>query len=329
MHNAMQGSEKPLSEDDFDLYLRHSRHLAAHMDLDYDYIIVHDPQPAAIRALHGRRDAKWVWRCHIDTSNPNCEVLEFLLPFIADHDALVFTMEQFVPDELKGYRIEIIPPGIDPVTPKNFRLPDHIARAIVAWTGVRLNRPIMTQVSRFDPWKDPLGVIQVYREVRRRVPGVQLVLLGQMALDNPEGEDMLAQITLAAGGDPDIHIMSNHTGIGNLEVNAFQHCSNVILQKSLREGFGLVVSEALWKGTPVVAGRVGGIPMQMPDGIGGFLVDDIPGCIEKTEYLLKNPGDAKRLGESGRNHVRNGFLITKLLADEIRLLDSLGRQCPS
>jgi trehalose synthase len=323
MHNALQGSNDALTEDDFDLYLRHSHRMAAMLKLDYDYVIVHDPQPAALRALHGRGKARWVWRCHIDTSNPNKDVLRFLMPFITDYDALVFTMEQFVPAELRNQRIVIIPPGIDPVSPKNLHLPDDISRAIVGWTGVRLDRPIMTQVSRFDPWKDPLGVIEVYREIRHRVPGTQLALLGQIALDDPEGWAIQAQVKAAAAGDADVHIMTNYNGVGNLEVNAFQRCSDVILQKSLREGFGLVVSEALWKSTPVVAGCVGGIPMQMPDGIGGFLIDDIPACIEKTEFLLKNKEEAKRLGASGRAHVEEHYLITRLLADEMKLLASL------
>jgi trehalose synthase len=189
--------------------------------------------------------------------------------------------------------------------------------------GVRLDQPLITQVSRFDPWKDPMGVIEVYREVRREVPGTQLALLGQMALDDPEGWGMYHDIVQETRGDMDIHVLTNFIGVGNAEVNAFQCCSNVVLQKSIREGFGLVVSETLWKGTAVVAGRAGGIPLQMPEGTGGYLIDSIEECVEKTVRLLRDPREAEELGAAGREHVRNHFLITRVLADELRLLASL------
>ncbi|MFQ6019603.1 MAG: glycosyltransferase, partial [Dehalococcoidia bacterium] len=194
---------------------------------------------------------------------------------------------------------------------------------ILEWAGVRLDRPLITQVSRFDPWKDPMGVIEVYRRAREAVPSTQLALLGQMALDDPEGWEMYHSIVAKAANDPEIHVLTNFTGIGNMEVNAFQCCSNVVLQKSIREGFGLVVSEALWKGTPVVAGRAGGIPMQMSDGVGGYLIETIDDCVDRTVRLLRDPREAQELGTAGRAHVREHFLITRLLADELRLLTSL------
>jgi trehalose synthase len=290
---------------------------------DYDLVVVHDPQPAAMRSLHGANNARWVWRCHIDTSEPNEEVLRFLRPYLNDYDALVFTMDQFVPEVLRDSNIAIIPPGIDPLSPKNMTVPADLCRQIVEWTGVRLDRALITQVSRFDPWKDPLGVIEVYRRVREEVQGVQLALLGQMALDDPEGWSMYHDILAEAGGDPDIHVLTNFTGIGNMEVNAFQASSDVVLQKSIREGFGLVVSEATWKGTPVVAGRAGGIPMQMPKGVGGYLIEDVDECVQRTVELLRDPRLATQLGAAGRDHVREHFLVTRLLADELRLLASL------
>lgn len=324
LHNALQGAKVELTEAAKQTYITHNRMLASRMPSDYDYVVVHDPQPAALRSLHGRDHARWIWRCHIDTSEPDPEALAFLQPFIADYDALVFTLAEFVPAALRQHRVVIMPPGIDPLSPKNMTAPLDLCRRIVEWMGIQLDQPLITQISRFDPWKDPLGVIAVFRRVREEVSGTQLALLGQMALDDPEGWEMYHAIVAATRDDPDIHVLTNFTGIGNMEVNAFQCCSNVVLQKSLREGFGLVVSETLWKGTPVVAGRAGGIPLQMPEGVGGgYLVDSIDACVEKTVALLRDPREAQRLGTLGRQHVRDHFLITRLLRDELRLLASL------
>lgn len=230
-----------------------------------------------------------------------------------------------MPPEFPLARVEIIPPAIDPESPKNIELDVGLARRILQWIGVDLDRPLVTQVSRFDPWKDPLGVIAAYRLARDEVPDLQLALVGSMALDDPEGWEIYREIREAAGGDPDIHLFTNLTGVGNIEVNAFQRLSDVVLQKSLREGFGLVVSEALWKGTPVVAGRAGGIPLQLQDGVGGFLVDSIEACAERTVWLLRHPDEARALAASGRAHVRERFLLTRLIADELRLsADLLG-----
>jgi trehalose synthase len=323
-HNALQGAAFDLTDEVKDIYLSQNREISELLDREYDYVFIHDPQPAAVRALHGHNNAKWVWRCHIDTSSPNPEVCAFLLPFILEHDALVFTMDQFVPQEMRSQgHLVIIPPGIDPLSPKNMTLPTDISSRIVAWTGVDLDRTLITQVSRFDPWKDPMGVIQVYRTVREEIPDMQLALLGQMALDDPQGWDMYHQIVAEVGTDPDIHVLTNFIGIGNLEVNAFQSHSNVVLQKSIREGFGLVVSEALWKDTAVVAGRAGGIPLQMPEGVGGYLIDGNEECARRIVQLVKDPREAQELGVRGREHVRNNFLITRLLADELKLLNSL------
>lgn len=320
IHNGLQGASVHLADEDREVYLVHNHRVAEALEGGYDYIVVHDPQPLAVRHLRGQSAARWVWRCHIDTSAPNPKVLEFIRPFVLDYDAVVFTMREFVPDALAGVRLFVIPPGIDPLSPKNMTAPPELCRRIVEWGGADLGRPLLTQVSRFDPWKDPLGVIEVYRKARRAVPGLQLALLGQMALDDPEGWRMYRDILREAGGDPDIHVLTNFTGIGNMEVNAFQRCSHVVLQKSLREGFGLVVSETLWKGTPVVAGKTGGIPMQMPEGVGGYLIESTEECVERVVELLRDRRTARRLGARGREHVRQHFLITRLLADELRLL---------
>ena len=323
IHNALQGASFVLTEEAQNTYIRHSERIAGLMEGEYDYIVVHDPQPAALLALHGRNSSRCVWRCHLDTSEPNEEVMAFLKPFIAEYDALVFTMEQFVPRTLREQRHVIIPPAIDPLSPKNMTLPSDISNQIINWTGVRLDQLLITQVSRFDPWKDPLGVIEVYRTIKKDLPNVQLALMGQMALDDPEGWEMYRDIVEESKSDPDIYVLTNFTGIGNMEVNAFQSSSNVVLQKSLREGFGLVVSEALWKGTPVVAGMAGGIPMQMPEGTGGYLVKGVDECAERTLELLRDPRKAQDFGASGRAHVQQNFLINRLMAYELRLLGSL------
>jgi len=322
-HTALQGSSMDLREEAKQTYLSHSEQLAASMPDGYDYVIVHDPQPAAIRTLHGPNGARWIWRCHIDTSHPDQAVLDFVMPFLLDYDMRVFTMQEFVPKELQSMPVAIIPPGIDPLSPKNMSAPMDLYHQIVEWSGVRLDRLLITQVSRFDLWKDPMGVIRVFRRVLEELPGTQLALLGQMALDDPQGWQMYHDIVADTADDEHIHVMTNFTGVGNMEVNAFQCCSDVVLQKSIREGFGLVVSETLWKSTPVVAGRAGGIPMQMPEGVGGYLVDTDAECVEKTVRLLRNPHEAAELAAAGRANVREHFLITRLLADELRLLRSL------
>jgi trehalose synthase len=290
LHNALQGAAFDLTDQVKGIYLTQNQLIADLLERQYDFIVVHDPQPAALRSLHGRDNARWVWRCHIDTSQPNQEVLAFLKPFLTEYDALVFTMQEFVPQELAGLHTVMICPAIDPLSPKNMTAPMDLCQQIVEWAGVELDRLLISQISRFDPWKDPMGVLEVYRRVREAVPGTQLALLGQMALDDPEGWRMYHDIVADVRDDPDIHVLTNFTGVGNVEVNAFQSCSNVVLQKSLREGFGLVVSEALWKGTPVVAGRAGGIPMQMPEGIGGYLVNSIVWGDQDILYTRSLPG---------------------------------------
>lgn len=207
--------------------------------------MVHDPQPLALRELHGAGNARWVWRCHIDTSEPNPAVWAFLRPFMVRYDAAVFTLGGFVPPDFPVTRVDVVPPAIDPQSPKNLELGLPLATRVLEWIGVETNRPLVTQISRFDPWKDPLGVIAAYRLMREEVGDLQLALVASMALDDPEGWDMYHQIQAASRNDPDIHLFTNLTGVGNVEVNAFQRLAQVVIQKSLREGFGLVVSEAL------------------------------------------------------------------------------------
>jgi trehalose synthase len=324
MHNALQGAATGLTVQQWESFLAHSAHNARLLDVDYDVVVVHDPQPLALPALRGRGPSRWVWRCHIDTSEPNGEVWERLRPFLGVYDAALFTMSEFVPPDVPVARVEIVPPAIDPMSPKNIELDDALAGEVLRWIGVDLDRPLLSQVSRFDPWKDPLGVVAAYRLVRDEVPGVQLALVGSMALDDPEAWDVYRQIQEATWGDPEVHLFTNFTGVGNIEVNAFQRLSDVVLQKSIREGFGLVVSETLWKGTPVVAGRAGGIPLQLEDGrAGGFLVDSVEECAARVLSLLGDRDLAVELGARGRDLVRRRFLLPRLIADDLRLYHSL------
>lgn len=324
-HNALQGATYNLSEEDRETYLLQNAFNAHEFGYEYDLIVVHDPQPVPLLQMHGRGNAKWVWRCHIDTSEPNEQVLTFLKPYIDEYDALIFTLDKFVPDALRDHRIVLIPPGIDPLSPKNFALLPEQCRRIMSWVGIDTTRPVLTQVSRFDPWKDPLGVIRIFREVQKQVPGVQLALLGSMALDDPEAWELMSQIREETDGNEDVVVATNLTGIGNMEVNVFQRRSDVVLQKSIREGFGLIVAETLWKGTAMVAGNTGGIPIQMPEGTGGYLVDphDEEMMAERVVELMNNPELRKRLGESGREVVRENFLITRYVIDELTLLADL------
>jgi trehalose synthase len=323
LHNALQGSEQALTEAERSAYLQCTHENAPLLDGSYDFVVVHDPQPAGLLGVHGKQGARWVWRCHIDTSEPNTEAWQFLRPFLANFDAAVFTMPEFVPPDLPVARVRAIAPAIDPLSPKNLDFSERTASQILDWIGIDLPGRLVTQVSRFDPWKDPFGVIAAYRLVREAVPDLQLALVGSMALDDPEGWEVYRQLSEQAESDSLIHIYTNLTGVGNVEVNAFQRLSDVVVQKSIREGFGLVVSESLWKGTPVVAGRAGGIPMQMPEGVGGLLVDSVEDCAAALLSLLGDCELSERLGQSGRAHVREHFLLPRLLMDELTLLAAL------
>jgi trehalose synthase len=325
LHNGLQGAPRPLSQAERTAYRRCIEENAATLDGGYDFIVIHDPQPAGLLEAHGRGGARWVWRCHIDTSEPNPDAWRFLEPLLGGFDAAVFTMPEFVPPGFPIARVEAIAPAIDPLSPKNIDLDPLMASQILDWIGVEVPGRLVTQVSRFDQWKDPLGVIAAYRLVREEIADLQLALVGSMALDDPEGWEVYRQVSEAAERDPLIHIYTNLNGVGNVEVNAFQRLSEVIVQKSIREGFGLVVSESLWKGTPVVAGRAGGIPMQMPEGVGGVLVDSVQECAAAILELLNDRGLAQQLGRSGRERVREHFLLPRLLMEELRLLATLDR----
>ena len=323
LHNALQGGDYELDDRAKEVYLANNSQNAGYLGDGYDFVVVHDPQPLAIRLIHGDAGARWVWRCHIDTSAPSASVWDFLKPYTEPYDAMVYTMEDYVSPDLPLEKVSLMPPAIDPLSPKNLPLSNEMCRRIVNWLGIDPGRPLVTQVSRFDPWKDPMGVIEAYQIVKQDVPGLQLAMLGHLATDDPQGWQIYDEVLTATQDDPDIYLFTNYTAASSIEVNAFQRYSDVIIQKSIREGFGLVVSEALWKGSPVVAGRAGGIPLQLEDGRDGYLVDSVEECAEKVLYLLQHPAKARRMGLKGRQHVRSNFLTPRLLSDEISLLRSL------
>src|SRR5262249_18400003 len=273
--------------------------------------------------LRAADPGKWIWRCHIDLTAANQEYWSFLRPFVQMYDAAIFTMPQYVKRDLQIGKVAIIPPAIDPLSPKNMLMSDADVRRIVALYGVDPDRPAIVQVSRFDPWKDPLGVIDVYRGVKREFPGVQLVMAGSMANDDPEGMAYYQLTKDYAGDDPDIKLLSNLDGVGNVEVNAFQRFATVILQKSLREGFGLTIAEGLWKGRPTIGGNVGGIPLQIKDGATGFLVSSVEQCTERTLEIMRHPKQARALAERGREEVRHKFLSTANLRNYLTLFNEL------
>jgi trehalose synthase len=322
-HNALQGADLDLTETIKQTYLDRDRACAEMVEGSYDVYIVHDPQPAALKHFVRRNNARWIWRCHIDSSQPNPQVWSFLKPFIEEYDAVVFTMEEFCPPDLKASRRVFIPPAIDPLSTKNMDLPEEICKRALANSGVDLRRSLLLQVSRFDPWKDPLGVINAYRLVKEKCPEVQLALVGAMAGDDPEGWRMLETINTESAKDRDIYVFTNLTGVGNMEVNAFQRGADVIVQKSLKEGFGLVVSEALWKQRPVVAGRAGGIPMQFPEAYRDYLVNDVEECANKVLELLEDAPKRTAFGKAGQEKVRREFLLPRLIRDELKLIKEI------
>jgi trehalose synthase len=322
LHNALQGNPRGLSKADWEIYDRYTALNAEQLEGDWDVVIAHDPQAAALRSRLNERDGRWIWRCHIDLSTPNSEVLDHMLPFIEPHDCTVFHLNDYVPAGV-NVKVEIVPPAIDPLSPKNMALSPDDAAFVCNQFGVDVDRPLIVQISRFDPWKDPLGVIDAYRQTTDEIEGLQLALVGSLATDDPEGWDYFQMTYKYAGDDPDIKILNNLNNVGAIEVNAFQSQADVVLQKSTREGFGLTVSEALWKARPTVAGNVGGIPLQIETGVSGFLVDSPKEAAEACLRIMKDPELGKRLGRSGKEHVRTHFLMPRLLRDWLRIFSEL------
>jgi trehalose synthase len=324
LHNSLQGDPKSLTSSDWELFDQYNEMNARSLDGEWDVIIVHDPQPVGIRRSAADHGKHWVWRCHIDLSEPNPEPIERLLPLIAEYDATVWHLEQYVPDGLDGHGgVQIVPPAIDPLSPKNMALSPDDASYVCDQFGIDVDRPLICQVSRFDPWKDPIGVIDAYRIVTKELPEVQLALVGSMATDDPEGWEFFQRTYEYAGGDPDIKILNNLNNVGAIEVNAFQSQSDVVMQKSIREGFGLTVTEALWKGRPTIGGDVGGIPLQIVDGQDGYLVSNSEDAAKRSIEVLSDPELGRRLGRAGKERTRERFLTPRLLLDWLRIFTSL------
>jgi len=317
-HNALQGQEQIIQEEMLRNYLYCSEENAKVLNFDYDYVVIHDPQPAALIQSRPRR-GKWIWRCHIDVSHPQRKVWNFLRPFISQYDATIFSLPQF------AQRLPIpqylVYPAIDPLSDKNRDLTQGEIDSILRKLDIPSDRPILLQVSRFDRFKDPIGVIEAFRMVRKRNRCI-LILAGGGAMDDPEQVKVLAEVQEAVGSDPDIFILVLPP-TANLEINALQRAATLILQKSLREGFGLTVSEAMWKGKPVIGGAAGGITAQVIYGVTGYTVHSVEGAAFRISYLLNNPSMIHKMGEEGREYVRHRFLITRNLRDYLSLMSIL------
>jgi trehalose synthase len=324
IHNALQGNPQGLTDAQRTCFSGFQELNAREIEIDeYDFVVVHDPQPIGVIDYLGGGGAKWAWRGHIDFSTPNDDVLDFLLPSLRGYDAAIFHLAEYVPKREGLPPCVIWPPAIDPLAPKNMALSPEDAAYIVDQFGIDVGRPLLTQVSRFDPWKDPLGVIDAYRLVKEEAAGVQLALVGSMAHDDPEGMEYWDQTVAYADGDPDIFILSNLNNVGSVEINAFQVHSAAVIQKSIKEGFGLTVSEALWKSRPTVAGNVGGIVTQIQNGRTGWLVDSSEECAAACLEILADPGAARELALVGKEQVRKRFLTPRLLRDRLAFFNRL------
>jgi len=320
-HNALHGKPEPITPEMFQLFLDVGRQNVERLALDDDIVFIHDPQP--ITLVEQRRPdqtSRWIWRCHVDVSRPLQAVWKFLQPFILKFDAAVYSSSAFA-QQMPMEQI-LIAPSIDPLSDKNRELSSEEVKDILQKLEIPQDRPIITQISRFDYLKDPVGVIEAFRRVRKSVKS-RLVLAGGGASDDPEGEEVLNRVREAAKGNPDIRLLMLPPN-SNIEINALQRASAVVVQKSIREGFGLTVSEALWKARPVVASAVGGIPLQVKHRYSGLLVHSVEGAAYAIKQLLSNPEYAKRLGENGREHVRQNFLLTRHLRDYLLMFLTLG-----
>jgi trehalose synthase len=317
MHNALQGNPEIISEDMWKYHMEINRHNAEILNLDADAVLIHDPQPAPL--IEFKKNGRWIWRCHIDVSNPQKEVCDSLTRYCEKYDAAIFSVARFA----KALPIAefIVSPSIDPVSDKNRELTDSEVRETLERFHIPSDRPIILQVSRFDRFKDPIGVIKAYR-IAKKYNDCILILAGSPATDDPEGDAVLNEVRDYAADDPDIYILLLPP-FSDKDINALQRIATVVLQKSLKEGFGLTVSEAMWKGKPVIGGAVGGIPLQIVHGVTGFLVHSVEGAAFRIRQLLNNADMAERIGKSARAYVRKNFLITRQIKEYLSLWYSL------
>ena len=321
MHNALHGVDVAITKAEYDAFLDVTQSNA--VDIQFgDIVFVHDPQPIGLIEHRPDRSSRWVWRCHVDFSRPDPAVWSFLERFLRSYDCAVFSAPAFA-RQLPIPQV-LIPPSIDPLSDKNRDLPDEVVDAVFNRFLIDRSRPVVTQISRFDYLKDPLGVIKAYRLAKKRVD-FQLVLAGGGATDDPEGPALMRQVQEEANKDPDIFVLFLPPA-SDIEINALQRGSTVILQKSLREGFGLTVAEALWKGKPTIAGAVGGIPLQITHKYSGILTTSIEGTAHWIRQLIQEPRYAEGLGRNGHEHIQNNFLITRHLKDYLLTFLSLTRR---
>lgn len=324
-HNALQGEPINFTERKKRLYFKANGDFSTYTHIDHDCVIIHDPQPLPLIEFHKKRQP-WIWRCHVDLSDPDDEVWEFLTSFILRYDMVVLSSEDYKKSDLPVDQ-RIIWPAIDPLSLKNMEISEKDISKYLRKFGVITDKPLITQISRFDKWKDPTGVIEVFKLVKEKVD-CRLVLCGNIATDDPEGQEIYERTKGKAKGlieRGDIILVTDPASSNFMFVNALQRVSSVMVQKSIREGFGLTVTEALWKGTPVVASNVGGIPLQVIDGKTGFLLQprDTQGFAERIIEILRNSDLACEMGKSAREHVRKNFLVTRLLADHLDLLTEI------
>ncbi|MCM8783216.1 MAG: glycosyltransferase [Candidatus Omnitrophica bacterium] len=318
-HNVLHGRKEEVTDRDFEIFLKTSEENIKEVNIDGDIIFIHDPQPIALVEKKGNN--KWLWRCHIDVSRPDLKVWDFLKRYIVNYDACIFSAPAF--SQPLPIRQFLIAPSIDPLSDKNKDLPQEIIDSVLRKYNIPQDKPIITQISRFDRLKDPLGVIEAYRLVKK-YNECRLILAGGLATDDPEGLKVYDELKEKAGKDPCIHILLlPHSDI---TVNALQRASDIIIQKSLREGFGLTVAEALWKAKPTVASAVGGIPLQIKHKYSGLLCHSVEGAAFALKQLLNSPDYAKKLGENGKEHIRQNFLLTRHLRDYMLLFLSLYHQ---
>jgi trehalose synthase len=318
-HNALHNRPQDITSADFDLFREITEKNMQELDLYGDILFIHDPQPAGLIQRKQQLGKKWIWRCHIDISQPSKLVWDFLRPYVIQYDAAVFSAPAFSRE--LPIRQFLISPSIDPLSNKNKELPQEVINAVMDKYAIPRDKPIITQVSRFDYLKDPVGVIQAFELVKKSID-CRLVFAGGTASDDPESDKVLAEVRERAGNNPDIHILLVPPN-SDIDINALQRGSTVIIQKSLGEGFGLTVSEALWKGKPVVASAVGGIPLQIKDKLTGLLSHGIEGTAFALRQLLSNTDYAKWLGNNGREHVKYNYLITRHLKDYLILFLTL------
>lgn len=319
-HNALHGKYEIITSEMYELFLETSRQNIEGLAIRGDIVVVHDPQPIVlIKKKSSMSGNKWIWRCHIDVSSPDEQVWNFLKSFIYQYDSAIFSAPAF--SQSLPIRQFLISPSIDPLSDKNKDLPQEVIDTVLEKYHITEDKPIITQISRFDYLKDPLGVIEAYRLVKKRID-CQLILAGGTATDDPESSKVFADTQEEARNDPNIHVLAIPSG-SDIEINALQRASTVIIQKSIREGFGLTVTEALWKSKPVVASSTGGIPLQIKHRHTGLLCHSIFGAAFSIKQLLNNPEYAKRLGEHGHEHVRQNFLLTRHLKECILLFLSM------